>query len=103
MNQNGDAPDDLIRPFGTASLRYVAGQGWVQVPHLYRVTLRGLTGRGTSYEVQTFHGRDKAVVIATEAHIARGGGSETYSVNVEELGPTQPGGSPTAIDDRSEW
>jgi hypothetical protein len=102
MDETSD-PDAQVRPFGTASLRYVAGQGWVQVPHLFRVTLRTITGLGKTYEVQTFRGRDKAVVMATEAHIARGGGSDTYSVSVEELGPTQPAGVWDAIDDRAEW
>jgi hypothetical protein len=102
INKNGRLKDD-VRPFGAASMRFVAGQGWVQVPHLFRVTLRTMAGRAKTYDVQTFHGRDKAVVMATEVHIARGGGSDTFTVNVEELGPTQPGGLMDAIDDRAEW
>ena len=102
MNDDHDPADD-VRPFGKASLRFVAGQGWVQVPHLFQVTLRPMSGRGKTYRVQTFQGRDKAVVMATEVHLARGGDSDTFTVNVEELGPTPPGGLMDVIDDRAEW
>jgi hypothetical protein len=73
-----NASDDLndVRAFGAASLRFVAGQGWVLVPHLFKVTLRTIAGSDKTYDVQTFHGRGKAVAIATEFHAARGGGSD---------------------------
>ena len=93
-------------------MRWVEGQGWVLVPHLFRVTLRGFPSpvdqtaprpiERASYEVQTFFGRDKAVVMAAGIHIAQGG-FQAYDVHVEELGPTEAGGSPGAYDDRSEW
>lgn len=104
--------NDGIRRQGQASLRWVAGEGWVSVPHLFRVTLRGFPSpidptaprpiEHASYEVQTFLGRDKAVAMATRIHGVQGGFAP-YSVEVEELGPTEAGGSPTAYDDRSEW
>ena len=93
-------------------MRWVDGQGWVLVPHLFRVSLRGFPSpvdptvprpiERSSYEVQTFLGRDKAVAMATGIHTAQGG-FQAYNVEVEELGPTEAGGSPTAFDDRSEW
>lgn len=58
---------------------------------------------GVAMKSRRFTAAIKAVVMATEVHLGRGGVSNIYGVNVEELGPTQPGGSPTAIDDRSEW
>jgi hypothetical protein len=93
--------DDNVKPFGKASLRYVAGHGWVQVPHLFRVTFRSPDAGEASYEVHTFHGRDKAVEIATSAYAPLG--RPWHRIDVDELGPTEPGGSPTAIDDRAEW
>jgi hypothetical protein len=99
MKDPDDAADEL-RPFGKASLRYVAGQGWVQVPHLFGVTFQTPSGR-TTYRVQTFHGRDKAVAMATAAHVGRS--LEFSSINVEEFGPTPPGGLFDVIDDRAEW
>jgi hypothetical protein len=99
MKDRDDATDD-VRPFGKASLRYVPGQGWVQVPHLFGVTFQTPSGRKT-YRVQTFHGRDKAVAMATAAHVVDGSGFS--SLDVEEFGPTPPGGLFDAIDDRAEW
>jgi hypothetical protein len=97
-----DGLNGEVRPFGAASLWFVAGQGWVLVPHLFRVTLRTMAGTGI-YEVQTFNGPGKAVALASEVHAARVGGPDTITEEVEDLGPTQPGGVMDAIDDRAEW
>lgn len=98
LDGGSDHPDI---PFAKASLRYAPGTGYVQVPHRYRITFRTPIGDDVSYEVQTFRGRDKAISLATDAHIVTN--RPWHDVDVEELGPTEPGGSPTAIDDRSEW
>jgi len=53
-----------------------------------------------SYEVCSLHGADKAIVIATEKHVAVGKG-DILSVEVVEL----PGDTPAGTDlvDRMEW
>lgn len=90
------------KPMGTSTLRFVPGQGYVNCPHLFRVTIDGSNGLTASYEVQSFYGRSKAEVIALEVHRARARWP-VVGTRVEELGPTAPGGSPTAFDDRDEW
>jgi hypothetical protein len=99
MLAGGDDHPDV--PFGASSLRYSPGQGYVHVPYLYRVSFGANGHRDATYEVQSFRGRQKAIDLAISAHVRRGLAWDT--VEVEELGPTEPGGSATAIDDRSEW
>ena len=90
-------------PWGAASLRYAPGQGYVQVTHLYRVHLAGIRGEAEALDVQSFLGRDKAVAMAVRAHAGRPNQWPIYKVDVDELGPTAPGGMWDAIDDRAEW
>jgi hypothetical protein len=71
------------------------------VPHLFLVTIREPDGTASSYEVQTFLGRDKAISIGSDVHAAHG--KVVAGVMVTEIGPTEPGGSSTAYDDRAEW
>ena len=87
---------------GTATLRWVDGQGYVNCPHLYRVTVNGKGQQTETYLVQSFLGSKKAEQIAIDEHRARGRWHAARAT-VEELGPAPPGGSPTAIDDRAEW
>jgi len=89
-------------PMGPATLRWVPGQGYVNCPHLFRVTVIGSTGREMTYEIQTFLGHEKAETIARDVHRSIAGWA-VAQIRVEELGPTEPGGSPTAYDDRTEW
>lgn len=65
--------------------------------------LRGIRGEVEDVEVQSFRGRDKAVAMAVEAHLAKADRWPIYDLDVDELGPTDPGGSWTALDDRAEW
>jgi hypothetical protein len=41
--------------------------------------------------------------MAVEAHLAKADRWPIYDLDVDELGPTDPGGSWTALDDRAEW
>ena len=89
-------------PIGTATLRWVVGQGYVSCPHLFQVTLVGSPAEAETYLVQTFLGRRKAEAIVLSAHNAlrRWPVVETH---IEELGPSEPGGTPDALDDQAEW
>ena len=53
-----------------------------------------------SYEVCSLHGKEKAIVIATQRHAAKGKGA-ILSVEVSELTGDKPMG--TDLVDRMEW
>lgn len=67
----------------------------------YKVTFDLLyPDESASYEVCSLHGADKAIVIATQRHSAKGKG-DILSVEVSELTGEKPEG--TDLIDRMEW
>lgn len=73
------------------------------------VTFATFDGKGTTYSVVVWNGRDKAVALATATHVLRHPKDNLFDVSVEEMGPPDlnPDGTPVSqgdeLVDRREW